>query len=88
MRTENLSMRVSGHIGGFIEVGADDWVAALGEAALAIDLAGGIAARSKAEIGPDAGRLGEAAGIVDRCPDQQRDDDTHPRHGHEPAADR
>jgi hypothetical protein len=45
-------------------------------------------ARSEAEIGPDLGGPGEAAGIVNCCPDRQRDDDAHPQHGHEPATDK
>jgi hypothetical protein len=84
LSAEKRSMRVQ-HVGGLVQVGADDRAAALDDAALAIDFAGGIAARGEAEIGPDALRLGEAAGIVNRCPDRQRDDDTHPRHGHEPG---
>jgi hypothetical protein len=88
LSAEKRSMRVSNTLAALIQVGTDDRVAALRGAALAIDLARGIAARGEAEIGPDVGRLGEADGIVNRCPDRECDDHTHPRHGHEPATDR
>src|SRR5690242_1162364 len=52
-------------MGGFVEQGPDPAVAAFGDAAGVVDLARLIAARNKAEIGPEIARALEALGIID-----------------------
>src|SRR5215212_4785350 len=85
--------------GRLVQVGAQQLVAAAGDVAGVVRLAGLVAPRRQADVGSDAGRLGEALRRIHDTDVGERDQDTNtgcghqpprrlvlPGHGHEPAA--
>src|SRR5215212_7073880 len=85
--------------GRLVQIGAQQLVATAGDVAGVVRLAGLIAPRRQADVGPDAGRLGKALRRIHDTDVGERDQDADtgcghqpphrfvlPGHGHEPAA--
>src|SRR5215211_2625040 len=70
--------------GRLVQVGAQQLVAAAGDVPGVVLLAGLVAPRRQADVGPDAGRPGEALRRIDDADVGERDQDTHTGRGHQP----
>src|SRR4051812_22168847 len=70
--------------GRLVQVGAQQLVAAAGDVAGVILLAGLVAPRRQADVGPDAGRSGEALRRIHDADVGERDQDADPGCGHQP----
>src|SRR4051794_27080040 len=70
--------------GRLVQVGAQQLVAAAGDVAGVILLAGLIAPRRQADVGPDAGRLSEALRRIHDADVGERDQDADTGCGHQP----
>src|SRR3954468_4697425 len=70
--------------GRLVQVGAQQLVAAAGDVAGVVLLAGLVAPRRQADVGPDTGRLGKALRRIHDADVGERDQDADTRCGHQP----
>src|SRR5512147_1898268 len=71
---------VEQHAGGLEQIGARQWITALGDPPRAVELTGLMAARRQAKIGADARGASEPAGIANHADEGDGGEYTYTRH--------